>query len=190
MSSISTGRPIYLLFSRNGDERFDGLDRAVRVELDDDDVATELLAAVPRAVTRNEDRVVVFLREHGAGVKAHSQRCRVRSQPRDRRGELIAAVAPTELRVEDIATAAMGKAEIVLPEVSQPVEFVLGKILGQPVALVFGKIELLQHRVPVHADDLACAARHDLRPTAVEIDAANLRVGRAAACRHCRARRC
>ena len=49
-----------------------------------------------------------------AGVEAHAERRRMRPQLRDRLGELVAAVAPAELRVGDVAAVAIGEAEIVL----------------------------------------------------------------------------
>jgi hypothetical protein len=102
----------------------------------------------------------------------------MRAQLRHRLGELIAAVAPAEYRVGDIAAATIRIAEIVLARVSQSVELVVRLLLGQPVALVFGEIHLLQHRVPVHPDDLPDAAGDDLHPAAIEVDATDLGVGR------------
>ena len=54
----------------NGSDRFH---RAVLVEVDGDDVAAELIRPVPRAVAGKEDGVLVFLREHVAGIEAQAQ---------------------------------------------------------------------------------------------------------------------
>ena len=60
----------------------------------------------------------------------------------------------------------------------QPVELVLRNVLGQPVALVLSEVQHLGDRVEVHSDHLPDAVRHDLHAAAVEIDAAELCVGR------------
>src|SRR5262245_31003842 len=69
------------------------------------------------------------------------------------------------------------KSEIVLARLGEPIELVLGYILRQPIAAVFGEVELPQHRVPVHSDDLPNPSRHDFRAAAVEIDTAELGMG-------------
>ena len=96
----------------------------------------------------------------------------MRAQLRHRLGELIAAVAPAELRIGDIAAMAVGVAEIVRAWMQHPVELVVRLVLGQPVTLVLGEVEDLRHRMPIHADDLADALGDNLRVAAVEIDAA------------------
>ena len=102
----------------------------------------------------------------------------MRPQLRDRLHKLVAAVAPAELRVRDIAAVTIGIAEIVLAGMGESVELVVGLLLGEPVALVLGEIELLQCRVPIHPDDLANPAGHHFHAAAVEVDAADLGVGR------------
>jgi hypothetical protein len=131
---------------------------------------------MPRSVASNQDRVVVFLREHLSGVEAHTERCAVRPELRYRFGELVAAMPPAELRVGNVAAVAIRKAEIVLARMEQAVELVVRLIFGQPVALVLGEIQHLHRRVPVHTDDLTDAARDYLGAAAVEVDPANLRV--------------
>ena len=145
------------------------------------------LRLVPRAVAHDEDRVVVFAREHVARIEAHAERRRMRPELRHRLGKLIAAVAPTEFRVGDVAAVAIGEAEIVLAGVGEAVELIVRLILRQPVALVLGEIQQLQHRVPIHADNLADTTCDDLHPAAVEVDAADLRVRRR---RHADVARC
>src|ERR1700730_1383925 len=119
---------------------------SVRGERRHDDVTADFLALVPRSVASNEDRVVVFLREHLSGVEAHTERCAVRPELRYRFGELVAAMPPAELRVGNVAAVAIRKAEIVLARMEQAVELVVRLIFGQPVALVLGEIQHL-HRV-------------------------------------------
>ena len=58
--------------------------------------------------------VAVLRREHVAGVESHAERGRVRSEQRDRLGELVARAAPAEFRVRNVALVAIRKAEIVL----------------------------------------------------------------------------
>src|SRR5207248_7900336 len=104
------------------DKLLDRFDRAVGVQPGDNDIAAELLAAVPRAMPGDQGLVLILLREHLRGVEAHPERRRMRTQPNDRRSELVAAVAPAELRVRYVAAAAVREAEIVLAGVSEPVE--------------------------------------------------------------------
>src|SRR5262249_59314689 len=104
-----------------GDDRPDLLDRAVRVEPGHDDIAADFPAFVPRAVADNEDCVAIFLRERFSGVEPHAERRAVRPELCDGLGELVAAVAPTELRVGNVAASAIGEAEIVLAWMEQAV---------------------------------------------------------------------
>src|SRR5262245_50349264 len=129
---------------------------------------------VPRAVTNNEDGVAVFLWEHLPGVEPHAERCAVRPELCDRPGEFIAAAAPAELGVGNVAAVAIGKAEIVLAGMEHAVELVLRLVLGEPVTLVLGEIQHSHRRVPVHADDLTNAASHHFGAATVQIDAADL----------------
>src|SRR5258707_10028473 len=103
----------------------------------------------------DEDRVAVFRREHLPGVETHPEGRGMRPHLCERLGELIATVAPAELRVGDVAAGAVGEAKIVLTGVRHSVELVLWLVLREPVALVFGEIKLPQRRVPIPADDLA-----------------------------------
>src|SRR5258708_36939087 len=103
----------------------------------------------------DEDRAAVFRREHFPGVEAHTEGRGVRPHLCERLGELIATVAPAELRVGDVAAGAVGEAKIVLTGVRHSVELVLWLVAREPVALVFGEKKLLQPREPVLAGDLA-----------------------------------
>src|SRR5204862_3924457 len=107
-------RPAYIVVvdEEAGDERLDRLDGPVRVESRDDHVAADLLAPVPGAVAGNEDRVAVLRREHLSGVEAHAERGRMRPKLRHRLGELLAAMAPAELRIRLIAAGAIRKPEM------------------------------------------------------------------------------
>src|SRR5439155_2671878 len=87
-----------------------------------------------------------------------------------------AAAAPAELLVQKIAAGAIGEAEIVLTRIGEPVQLVVRLVFGEPVALVLGEIELLQARMPIHANDLAGAASHHFHAAAIEVDAADLGV--------------
>src|SRR3954454_23354736 len=55
---------IIVVLEEARDERRDRLDRPVRVEPRDEDIAADFFALVPRAVANNEDGVAVFLWEH------------------------------------------------------------------------------------------------------------------------------
>ena len=53
----------------------------------------------------------------------------MRSQLRDRLGELVAAMPPAELRVGNIAAAAIGEAEILFAGIGKPVQLVVRLVL-------------------------------------------------------------
>src|SRR5205085_11545799 len=96
-----------------------------------EDVAAELLRAIPRAVARDEDRVLVLRREHAAGIEPHAERGRVRAGLEDRCGELAARAAPAEFRIWEIALIAERRTGV-LAELGDAVELVLGHVLGHP----------------------------------------------------------
>src|SRR5262245_22964169 len=139
------GRPpdVVVVLEEAGHERLHRPEGAVRFELHHHKVTSDLGGAVPRSMARDDDLVAVGGREHCAGVEAHPQRRRMWTQQCDRLGELIAGATPSEFLVRDVALVAIGEAEIVLAGLGQAVELVLGYIFGQPVALVFSKVELL-----------------------------------------------
>src|SRR5262249_11495291 len=85
---------IFVVLEEAGKERLPRLHTAVLVQLGDADIATDLLRPVPGAVVRDEDRVAVFWRKHGARVEAHTERGRVRTQQGDWLLELVARAAP------------------------------------------------------------------------------------------------
>src|SRR5215469_5666186 len=101
----------------------------------------------------------------------------MRPQERGWFREFVARASPAEFLVGDVALVTIRISEIVLARLGEPIELVLGYIFRQPIAAVFGEIELPEHRMPVHADDLPNPARYDFRAAAVEIDTAELRVG-------------
>src|SRR6266566_6517120 len=101
----------------------------------------------------------------------------MRPQLRYRLGEFVTRAPPSELLVGNVALVTIRKSEIVLARLGEPIELVLGYILRQPIATVFGEVELAQHRVPVHSDDLPNPSRHDFRAATVEIDTPELCVG-------------
>src|SRR5262245_8118135 len=158
---------IIVVLEEAGNERLHRPEGAVRLELHQDKITSDLGAAVPGAMARDDDLVAVGGREHGAGVEAHPQNTRVWAHQRQRLGELIARVPPTELLVRDVALVAVRVAEIVLAGLRHSVEFVLGDVFRQPVATVFGEVELLGSWVPVHPDDLTDAGSDDFQPAAV-----------------------
>jgi len=57
---------IFVILDEARDERLDRFHRAVLVELGDNNIAADLLRAVPRAVARDENLVLVLLRKHAA----------------------------------------------------------------------------------------------------------------------------
>src|SRR5262245_41282313 len=165
---------IIVVLEEAGNERLHRPEGAVRLELHQYKITSDLGAAVPGAMARDDDVVAIGGREHGAGVEAHPQSPRVWAQQRERLGELIARVPPSELLVRDVALVAVGVAEIVLAGLSHSVEFVLGDVFRQPVATVFGEVELLGGWVPVHPDDLTDAGSDDFQPAAVQIETVDL----------------
>jgi hypothetical protein len=70
---------------------------------------------------------------------------------------------------------AIGIAEV-LAHLGQAVQLVVRHVLGEPVALVVGEVELARLRMEVEAHRVTHAAGHDLHAAAVQIDAADLGV--------------
>src|SRR5262249_33146521 len=70
-----SGRPsnIIVVLEEAGNERLHRPEGAVRLELHQDKITSDLGAAIPGAMARQDDLVAVGGREHGAGVEAHSQ---------------------------------------------------------------------------------------------------------------------
>src|SRR5580692_3443235 len=169
---------VLVVLQETSHERFLHSHRAVLVEVDDVNVAADLVGLVRGAVPRQKDRVAILRREHSPGIEAHAQRRRMRPELRNRLGELAAAVAPAEYRILDVAAVAVRKTEIVGSRVEQAVQLVLRRILGEPVPLVLGEIEDFGQRMKIHADDLADAAGDDLDAAAVDRYAANLGIAR------------
>src|SRR5215475_7963717 len=119
---------IVVVLQEAGHERLPGFHAAIGVELHDDDIAAELGGLVPRAVAGDEDRIAIGSRKHLAGVKAHAERGRMRTEQRNRRLEVAAAAPPAELVVGHIALVTIGIAEM-LPSLGDAVELVVGQIL-------------------------------------------------------------
>ncbi len=88
---------------------------------------------------------------HAAPPKRHPQRRDMRAQAGHRRDELAAAPALAELRVEEVALMAEGKAKM-LPGLHDAVEFAAGLIIAQPVATVVGEPQLTRTRLKIKAD--------------------------------------
>ena len=76
---------IIVVLQEAGHERLDRTSPCRPCSASRRDVAAELLGPVPRAVPRHEDRILVGLREHVAGVEPHAQRRGMRAQQTDRR---------------------------------------------------------------------------------------------------------
>ena len=105
LEDLHVGRPsdVIVVLDEAREERLDQLHGPVLVELRHDDVAADLLAPVPGAVARDEDRVAIFGREHVAGIEPHAERGCMRAQQCDRLGELVARVAPPEFLIGNVA---------------------------------------------------------------------------------------
>src|ERR1700730_18292753 len=106
LQHIDRAADIFVVFQKARDQRLDGFYTAVLVQFDDDDVAAELLGPVPRAVPRDDDRVLVALRELVAGVEPHAERGRVRAHQADGCCEFAAGMSPAEFGIGDIALVA------------------------------------------------------------------------------------
>src|SRR5215510_14074885 len=126
-------------------------------------------------MARQEYGVLVFRREHFPCVEAHAETGRVRAGQHDRWFELLARAPPAEFRIGEIALVAKRRAEM-LAYLGDAVELVLWHILGQPIAGIVGKIELLVHRIPVESNRMAHAPRDHFRAATVEINTADLAV--------------
>src|SRR5277367_3792110 len=83
---------ILVVLQEARDDRLDVLDRAVLVEMGDNDVTTELDGPIPRTMTRDDNLVLVGRREHLAGIETHAERGCVRTHQADRRRELAAGM--------------------------------------------------------------------------------------------------
>src|ERR1700737_3222483 len=105
-------------------------------------------------MARDDDLIAIGDRERRAGVEAYSERRHVRAQQRNGLGELVAGATPSKLLVRDVALVAIGKAEIVLAGLGYSVELVLRDVLRQPIAAVFGEVQLFQDWMPVHPDNV------------------------------------
>jgi hypothetical protein len=102
----------------------------------------------------------------------------VRPEQHERLSELgFAVMPPTELGIRHIALVAIRKSEIVFARVGHTIELVLRELLGEPVTLIFGEVELPRDRVPVHSNDLPDSTGDDFHVAAIQIDAADLGVG-------------
>src|SRR5215471_1333078 len=121
---------IIIVLEKSGYKGLDRLDCSIRIEQRNNDIAADFLAFVPRAVARNEDSALVLLRKHLPGVEPHTERCAMRPELRDRLCELVAAVAPAELRIGNVAAVAIGKAEIILLHFALPISPFAPMVLG------------------------------------------------------------
>src|ERR1700738_2407644 len=76
LEDLHVGRPadVIVVLDEPREERLDRLHGPVLVELWHHDVAADLLAPVPGAVARDEDRVAIFGREHVVGIEPHAER--------------------------------------------------------------------------------------------------------------------
>lgn len=87
-------------------------------------------------------------------MELHAERRGVRPEQRHRLHVVVAALAPTELGVGEIALMAIRIAEVILARFADPVQFVVGHVLAEPVALVVGKPPLAGLRMEVEANVL------------------------------------
>src|SRR5262252_1353411 len=97
---------IIVVLEEAGNERLHRPEGAVRLELHQYKITSDLGAAVPGAMAREDDLVAVGGREGCTRVEAHPQSPRVWAQQREWLGELIARVPPAELLVRDVALVA------------------------------------------------------------------------------------
>src|SRR5882724_5752129 len=167
---------ILIVFEEPGDERLLRLYGAVLVQLDHEDITANFRRAVPGAVPRDNDRVLVGLREHAACIEAHPERGGMRAHQGNRRGIVGAGFSPAEFGIDDIALQAIGRTEV-LADLGHAVELILRHVFRHPVASVVGEVELLGLGIPVEADGVADAPGDHFGAGAVEIDAADLAVG-------------
>src|SRR5262249_16616697 len=107
------------------------------------DVAAELLGAIPRAVARDQDGVAVRRWEHVGGVEPHAERRRMWPQQRNRLGEFVTRAAPPKFLIRNVALMTIPISEIARARLGERIELGLREVLRQPVAAVFGEIELL-----------------------------------------------
>src|SRR5262245_44741287 len=103
---------VFVVLDEAGHERLDL--RAALAVGPRDEHAVVLLRAVPRPMLGDEHRALVLRREHLAGVELQAQRAGVRPQQRGGRGEVLAVLAPAELRIGDVALVAEREAEVLL----------------------------------------------------------------------------
>src|SRR5580704_1315329 len=159
-----------------GNEGFHRPECAIAVQSDGDYIAADLHAAVPGSVPRKEHHVAIFIAQPVARVELQAKRGRMGPEQGDGLRELAAGVPPTEFRIGEGALVAIGIAEIVLAGLGDSIELVLRHVLRQPIARIFGEVELLQRRMPVHSHDLADTVGIDLEALAIESDAIDLAV--------------
>src|SRR6202171_3519496 len=112
---------------------------------------------------RHEDGVLVTLWQHAAGIKSHTERGCMRTHQTDRRREFAAGMSPAEFGIRNISLITVRCSEI-LTHFGDAIKFILRTIFRHPVASIVGEVELLGFRMPVEADRVANAKRHDLGP--------------------------
>src|SRR2546426_2158689 len=103
---------VIVVLDEPGDERLDRLHAPVLVEINGDNVAADLVGPVPRSVAGDEDRVLVLLREHVAGVEAQAERRTVRAQQGGRPRELVTGSTPTKLGIRQVSLMAERETEV------------------------------------------------------------------------------
>ena len=92
-----------------------------------------------------------------------------------RRHEFAARLQAAEFRIGDRAAMAIGVTEV-LAGAGYAIELVGWNVVTEHVAAIVGEPELLRLRVPVEADRIAHASRHDFPATTIGIDARDDRV--------------
>ena len=131
------------------------------VQADQHDPVTDRIGPVPRPVFRDEDLALVPLRKRLARVKAHAQGRHVRAEFLRRRPELGTGTERAEVRIGNVSAVAEGISEVLAVR-GQHVEFVRRPVVTQQVATVVREPQPPRPGMPVEADRVADAPRHDL----------------------------
>ncbi len=116
----------------------------------------------------------VFRRKHVASIEPQAERSDVRPESPGRRREFLAAALRAEFRIRDIATMAIGKAEV-HTLAGRMVEFAGRDIVAHHVPAIIGEPQFAGLRVPGQPYRIAHARRKDLAPAAIDVDSNDLR---------------
>src|ERR1700738_5029480 len=125
---------------------------------------------IPRTVLRREDRALILLRKHAAGVEHQTEVCRMSGLLNLRENHIGGGGVVLVFNGACTTAAIPGKAEI-LTGIGDAVHFARGLLVAHAIDLIVVGPERLVLGVEVHADRVAQSNRIDLTVLAVTVHA-------------------